>query len=67
LPPALKYIFSSGILSIVSFTGFLKLLLETELGKDFFKWLIKAINSKTIAINTAPMTFDHLCCFNHWR
>jgi hypothetical protein len=28
-------------------------LLETELGKDFFKWLIKAINSKTIAINTA--------------
>ena len=30
-----------------------KLLLETELGKDFFKWLIKAINSKTIAINTA--------------
>jgi hypothetical protein len=30
-----------------------KLLLETELGKDFFKWLINAINSKTIAINTA--------------
>jgi integrating conjugative element relaxase (TIGR03760 family) len=30
-----------------------KLLLETELGKDFLEWLIKAINSKTIAINTA--------------
>jgi integrating conjugative element relaxase (TIGR03760 family) len=30
-----------------------KLVLETELGKDFLEWLIKVINNKTIAINTA--------------
>jgi hypothetical protein len=29
--------------------------LETELGKDFLEWLIKVINNKTIAINTATV------------
>jgi hypothetical protein len=26
---------------------------QTELGRDFLEWLIKVINNKTIAINTA--------------